>query len=341
VRGSNALISRLSLVLVIAAGALVTFASPAAAAARLRPTAKHPCATTGAPLLRDFTIDRLPGLSPVVDGYACSGYRGHLLWLPAQPPKSFSMTLTGDVTLMSPGVMKAAWLRGATRVSGHGITGYSVMLRGSLSDSPLGCALSLTSSRCARVHYLFWRYTSKAWGLVADSPALPGDPPSYFATHTVDRQLAVAAAVHPWGRMRVPFRLTYVPAGLHVLRASAQARRTGPKDFAYRGIVSLGRRQASCWKHAICREALMITVTEGRLYPLDTSAPGRNLRINGHPAHLNGSLEMQTPRWHVVIRGWDEHFTAKQLIAIAKYMRFAHSVVDRTRWFQAQYAAPR
>lgn len=330
-----------ALTLAAVATAALYVAAPAVAATRLGPTAAHPCATNGAPRLRDFTIDRVAGLSPVVDAYACSGYRGHALWLPAQPPKSFSTTLTGDVTLMAPGVMKAAWLHGATRVSGHSITGYSVMLRGSLSNTPLGCALSLTSSRCVRVHYLFWRYTSKAWGLVADSPALPGDPPSYFATHTVDRQLAVAAAVHPWGWMRVPFRLTHAPTGLHVFAASAQARLTGSKNFPYQGIVSLGRRQASCWKHTICHDALIITVTEGRLHPLDTSAPGRNLRINGHPAHLNGSLEMQTPRWHVMIRGWDERFTATQLITIAKHMRFAHSVANRAKWFEARYVAPR
>jgi hypothetical protein len=174
-----------------------------------------------------FSVNRLPGLDTSS-------------WLPTVCPglRKMSYTTLGDrITLYDRGVFPSALLRGAPKVRGFGITGYSV----TLPADPTLCGLaqprptariavplkptttppgtntsaepasSDSAAASCSLPALAWRYAPDAWGVVMRSPGAPVPPGS--KSRSRPSALQIAAAVDPTPkRLPVAVRVGHLPA---------------------------------------------------------------------------------------------------------------------------------
>ena len=293
-------------------------------------TNQRSCTTSATPRFDTFAIDPVPGFGmSTVQATTCAGYRSRWLY-------TSTGALAGAVTLYSPGVFDESLLTGATRVSGHGITGFTRDLPGSVAD-PV-CTVSCTTLRT-----LVWGYQPGAWAVLA----LQG--PNQMA-----KQLAIAAAVRPDQRrpLRSPFQLSSLPTNVRAVSAASGllSDPAKPVGWGTATVVELGQvgGGAGCRTPQVCQVAASINVSSSVSTELGGGLTGRHVTINGHPAVFvtvagqQGRLAMVVGHWFVnIMRSIAAtSITDADLAAIATAMTFAPSYTDTSTWFTVDDALP-
>ncbi|MEN3360211.1 MAG: hypothetical protein V7637_4193 [Mycobacteriales bacterium] len=304
------------------------------------PPARQPGCSMAAADFVFFRVDPVPGADLGGSrGVSCLS-RGAYLY-------NATGGLLGALQVWRPGVFDPTEVRRGRPAAIAGHRGYIGTYTVPAGQPPLGRPVPWTGA-------VAWEYAPDAWATISAELAHPLSLPL---------ALKVAAAVHAEdpAPLRVPLRLSYLPAGLAPTNIGASPPDMNTTFGAAADFGFTRNANGGCGDPQRCGPPLEVVAQ----YTGETSlrgAPGRQIRIGGHGGRLvpvvtpdragrdhpapgiPPQVWVQVGHWRITVsvnvNATDLGLTTDDLIRIAAGATPAASQTDRSTWFDARAALP-